>query len=361
MSGTVYIVGAGASYQDTIGLDTPLPLAIDFFRPCYLEKHWQSWYGPFQKSALATILRQYFGYTRTVHRPIHIEEVYSFVDIVYELYGNVAHDPEQMNAARRELLQYIHNVITSSAWNHGEAAFHNWVVDTLRDRDSILCFNWDLLFDEALCRTKLGKQFLARQMSMLEPPHPGAGDPPTEDLMLAHERAGHFLKLHGSVNLAVCKNIACRRAQFPYRLGIREPSVVGLECLECGSPLEVFLVPPHVQKSYRGSRLSRLQASTAARHLNSAARIVIVGYSLPLLDFEAACMFRAARLNPDEVGWSDHMLLEVAIVDPKANDPAYKARVHDLFGLGKKRYYGHVVPLRTFGSIAEYIEKGGAS
>ena len=170
---------------------------------------------------------------------------------------------------------------------------------------------------------------------------------------------GYLIKLHGSVDLAICSNDHCRRHSSPYRFHEPEEILHDWPCSECGSQLEVYFLPPHVHKTYRASRYLRLLASIAAKRLFKATEIIAVGYSFPTFDFEALSIFRAARLEPWEIGESSDFLQRVTVVNPSVQKSDYRNRIREIFGVGRVPVHGQSVKLTTFKSVQEFIGARG--
>jgi hypothetical protein len=116
-------------------------------------------------------------------------------------------------------------------------------------------------------------------------------------------------------------------------------------------------LPPHVHKTYRGSRYLRLLASVASKRLFQASEIVVIGYSFPAFDFEALSMFRASRLEPWELGESEDYLEQLVVVNPSVTSRRWVERLESLFGLDRASAHGRKVKLTTHKSVADYLRK----
>ena len=369
MLGTVYVVGAGASRFDTKHLDLPLPLAKEFFAPQYLSRYWPG-HGSdarnvpsFQKSSTAAVLKEYFGinYEAIDNEEFHInvEEVYSFLTSSVHRFRPRIYHQDVMELARREILTYIHQVIRYvPSYLKRTPKLHSSIVSWLCPEDSVITFNWDLLFDKALAQDELGASFLNRQDSLRNPQK--HEDSLTGGVDLFHDDRGHFIKLHGSVNLMSCTNTSCYRHSSPYKLGLEEVEEYSPElfhCRACGSPLETAIMPPQGSKSYGAGRFFSLQAGLAAEEIHHASQIVVIGYSFPAFDFEARSLIRAARRQLDRVEDIAFNLERLVIVDPQTGEDEYCNRVKELFGLDWARSLRgpETIEFLTYSSVESFL------
>jgi len=394
MPGRVFILGAGASREDTKHAKLPMPLANDFFLAEYINEHWHSPdYGyTFAESNLASILSRYFGLQFAIdgekvlsNKSVNIEEVLTFLDNYENVYLATNYQKDIFIKAKQELLSFIHYVILNTPAHcspefvhrlsnnksdgalkkkqirRAIAAFrmHNAILSNIKREDSVISFNWDLIVDSILWANKKEHYFHMRDQ-LLNPfiiAHRGAPDFGYFSADDLHQ--GYFLKLHGSVNMACCTNRDCLRHQFPILFDEFEAETPSLQqCNICFSPLEVLILPPLVNKTYRSNRFFRLQAGLAASKLNIATEIIVLGYSFPVFDFEANSLMRLARLNPkEEEAGSEDFLERIIIVNPQVTNRRYIKRITDLFGLShSKRMHGHKVQLLLYKKIDDFIE-----
>ena len=369
MPGRVFIVGAGASRYDSTKLNPPLPLASEFFSTPYINAHWH-WTSigvPFEKSALAKILKHFFGVSWSkragkleLKPPVNVEEVYSFIETCLQVYPTeVFNDRETFAQARKELLKYIVDVIRYVPWTLERPKLHSAIVRCLEARDSIITFNWDLLCDQVLGKTGKGRRYLESQAELLNP-FKAIGDHQDnyEDHALVDLHKGQFLKMHGSVNLAACQKSNCILASIPYRFGLKDESLEYWPCRACGSPLEVMIIPPYVHKSYLGTRFSGVQASIAATKISMAEEITIIGYSMPIFDFQARTLMRLARLRLFEIRYTATNLDHLIIVNPQTKDPTYVQNVRELFGLDRMtKVYGRRIRVSLYDNVDAYLDE----
>jgi hypothetical protein len=273
------------------------------------------------------------------------------------------HEREVLRQAKNELRDYISKLIVSTSSLHPKARLYPWLSRELAEDDSVITFNWDTLLEDALLKISNPHPLVAKWWSLLAPVFPpldanfdavlnGYGD---LDAAPYHS-GGNLIKLHGSVNLTICADVACRRHVFPFHIkDVAKFDAEYSRCLECGSELEPMLVPPHVHKSYLENTQLRFLASIAAYELAVATEIIIVGYSFPAFDFEAQSLFRAARLEPWEVGESFTNLRRVILVNPEVGASSYISKVEALLGLAKVSAHGHRIPLLKYKTVDGFL------
>ena len=93
---------------------------------------------------------------------------------------------------RSRISDYFVDIITRR-WDQPE---------TIKNADSIISLNYDLLIEQAMARREITPDYSIVHRS---------GDPPNHP----HEKAKvKLLKLHGSVNWAICSNANCQRAKI---------------------------------------------------------------------------------------------------------------------------------------------------
>ena len=398
MAGKVFVFGAGASREDTKDDKLPLPLANNFFQSDYINKHWpltDALFVNFQDSSLAEILSHYFGVIIrnqdgaiiTESSP-NIEEIYSFLDSYENIYRSKSFQRGLFSKAKRELLGYILDVIlyTPKTEDHDfytlmaagdlikekelkklrddyrkqkKFKTHSAVASILKEEDSIITFNWDLIIESVLGFEERHNHYFESRNMMMNPLY-AAHKNPWEYIYLGarDDRKGYLIKLHGSINFANCSNVDCIRNQFPFVIDTFEAeSPEMLHCNTCGSPIEILIVPPNVNKSYRANRFFQLQANIAARKLDVANEIIVIGYSFPDFDFEAKTIFRLARLDPKPEGDIENLLEKVTIVNPQTSEKNYVNNIVDLFGIKhSKKVHGHNVELVLYETIDSFIE-----
>jgi hypothetical protein len=362
MPGTVYLLGAGASHDATKNENYPLPLANQFFDNDRLLNFWPNYslgIPKYSRSALHRILLQYFGADlRKGSSNLNIEEIYSFLESAPIIFSPRTVDYSTFIAARRELLEYIFSVIVLSETKSNNINLHSTIVKKLGLEDSIITFNWDCLIDHYLENNKIGQKLLNARRDLM---HPLGYITKKKDFYeFATERlhGGQFIKLHGSVDYAICMDSNCIHYEVPLLLHSTEAGYSGHSCPSCGGKTDIFIVPPHIHKSYQPKRFLRLQVRTAAEKLSIAEKIVIIGYSFPEFDFQAKMMLRLQRREPWQVSdGSICHLKEIILVNPSVIDESWMKMTKDLLGMNNpKLSYGSKVNLAIYPSVEAFLD-----
>jgi hypothetical protein len=161
------------------------------------------------------------------------------------------------------------------------------------DPFSVINFNWDILLDktlhEACCAGELEGQPEAQidYCCFTYALEPAAWKNREHIAGTLLKSSGIFnlkiLKLHGSVNWLLCPQCAKLFTSFDERLGLRNRSV----CPACREHphLDPLIITPTLLKDLQTIQLKTIWHN-ALTELQEANRIVFVGYSFPMADFE---------------------------------------------------------------------------
>ena len=357
MPGTVYILGAGASYFDCAGAGIDIPLAHGFFKPDYLRKYWSmpdQVRAIWEKSHLFKVIGQYFA--GRAASSLNIEEVYSFILSSLKNPFLRFWEHSVFQSAEIEMLEYIRNILSAATLMTENPRLVNHLLKHLDTMDTIISFNWDTLIDSAAYIKSPDHPLLKFQSELLQAHHKHSDWYSGKSFGPPHCPA--YIKIHGSINLATCDNSSCIHSSIPYRCEPQDEFTDFYRCDNCGHNIKTFLLPPHTAKSYTHNNFVRLQAAIAADRLACADNIVIIGYSFPVFDAEAQSLFRSSRMGTDEHGDGEQHLRSVTLVDPSVSIPEYVERVKDLLGLlDSKRAHGRSVPCITHNSVEAYLAK----
>jgi hypothetical protein len=357
MNETVFILGAGASFADTLSSPISAPLATQFFTRERVHDHWPRRAGAarrFEDSSLCRVLKHYFDsepHKRSCN--VNVEEIYSFLDTSRAMYRSSLDDALGFERARTDLLLYVGQVIFDVGFQCKQPRLHSTIARSIRPSDSIITFNWDLLGDKQLAKTVAGRKLLSARRALVAI---HGLDAEGDITARASKRMadGVFLKLHGSVDMAICDDQRCPNWELPL-IDSHQENFTGWPCPSCGGSLEIFLIPPHVNKTYNQKRFVRLQVRLAAKKLMGAREVVFIGYSFPPGDYEASAMFRLNRLDM----WDDASsmwLQRVVIVNPETANPVWMSRVKHLLGLNKpRRFIGGDVALTCYRDVTDYL------
>jgi hypothetical protein len=181
----------------------------------------------------------------------------------------------------------------------------------------VISFNWDILPDEALSDyCPPGKEFehttsgLHGEYRRICLGHKSFqsfyGDllPPVATFVSKHA----YLKLHGSVDVVVCKNQHCGHYQLPFRVADYTGDHYCQDCYEKVAP---FLVPPVQNKPIRQFHHIRRAWMLASKLIQQAEEIIVWGYSLPVTD-------HWSRWLMGHVWGRDGRCRKVVIINPQA-------------------------------------------
>ncbi|HEY2028716.1 MAG TPA: hypothetical protein VGH20_05860 [Myxococcales bacterium] len=358
-NGTTYVLGAGASRAQTARLGIPMPLATDFFREPYLTAHWHPFPDdePFGRSALGNLLRQYFPFGNS-RANINIEEVLSFLESWRSSHPSIE-AARFVEKARRQLLTYVVDVILFVPWPYETSilgGLYRHIVKSLAPEDAIVTFNWDILLERVLARTKIGRKLLQTQIARFAPTHDGP-------FRFYTERDGQLIKLHGSIDWVFCSDPQCPGNHVPMHVAgsgsapaEQAEILIFARCRECGGPVDIGILPPQSNKTYSRNRFFRRQASAAAQVLTHSRRLIVIGYSFPYFDLEARSLFRLMRLEPWEVGQGLTNLQNVTLVNPAVDDKGYVEMASELLGLRRNSSHGERPRLLLYSSVEEYLK-----
>jgi NAD-dependent SIR2 family protein deacetylase len=173
--------------------------------------------------------------------------------------------------------------------------------------DSIISFNYDLVLERELAELGILPDYQCGPNAIYSPKFDG------ERYQLK------FLKLHGSLNWAICRK--CNRL---YHLRYKQYLVKNLSenvCEQCKEAIQSFLIVPPTWNKGTEQEFIRYVWSAALSELKQAGRIFIVGYSFPESDQFFKYMLGSALAHNDG-------LVEIIIVNP--NVDAWK-RFQSLF------------------------------
>jgi hypothetical protein len=356
MGGTVFVLGAGASFGDTLCFprdysgdhsQTPPnpPLTNQFFdaphlngTPEEVEK---------QNAPLFAHIRQHWGITdppgTEAWNTLSIEDVFSSLAILNDFSPAGTDEKALSQLLLNDLNKYIRRTLSmSTMFRFG--TFTRVLSERLAPEDSVINFNYDLLMDQELLLGKAGPlQYQNFSVKFLETDlfDPGEGYDDTRLLLTEPVSAasnngpsgpthGLYLKPHGSLNWFTCPNVACPKSRSFVIVG----SVIqclavsawryDFQCNYCHGELTPLLVPPLAQKPVMNNPHLRNIWGNAFAILANAAKVVIVGFSFQPSDFYAAWLFRYALKYRQGV--------KVVVVNPGNANPNFQARMRSIFG-----------------------------
>jgi hypothetical protein len=238
--------------------------------------------------------------------------------------------PAELSDVRGELVACVtllFHVVLQQYSGHAPARF----VDNVGDDDVVLTPNWDLLIDNAIRNKGLTPDYgfpvhwcefvAANRLEPLQPPQ--------------QVSRSILLKLHGSLNWMLCRAcdqvIAVRGRKAAHHEYVRRPP-----CPLCDEkpgkgqgPLISQIVTPTFLKSLAPPHYQQVWSS-AAEALRKAKKMVFMGYSLPLADYEIATLI--ARNLPTASP------IRVVLHNCPRDRDEVAQRYRDLFGPGRCRF-----------------------
>ncbi len=326
---TVYFLGAGASAAS----DFHLPVMKGFFRQKDLSEK--------NLSNLNKFIRQVTPYSDI--ETVNLEDIITHLDLSLEDLGSKWQRERTLEQrAREELYTYIRKRLDLRVKDRDFCQLHLELAKALKNVDSILTLNYDLIMDFAINmrgkKPSRSKQdpMLERSYRLLSDVSTWGGEWPT----LYHEDVGKglYIKLHGSINWLYCPNPACGHHQSIFLASPFEPNIrvdPGAPCSRCGTSLGLVIVPPTMRKSLeRFPKLGYLW-NLAFRELKQADRLIFFGVSLPKSDYLLRWFIRESTI------WKEKSR-EVIIVNLEDEKERLEKELGELTEPKKTRWYSDI-------------------
>jgi hypothetical protein len=300
---TVFILGAGASYGDTlVGLfddkETAcrIPLTNQFFQSEYLEGEIEDIKRDYQDllSYIKDGWHNQWPLGTERWRSLNLEDVFTSLAIENEFAPSGTDEKAKTQLRLNSLKKYIRKLIGKNSLN-SYGKFTRQLVENLKTQDSIITFNYDLLIDEAFIRKHSGERSLHYEKFSVKLLGRSLRDPKAKPPRADN---GLYLKMHGSLNWFLCTNNLCPNSEKPWVVTDVMQSLAMSQhgadytCLYCAGLLTPYLIPPLLNKLVLRDKISRNIWSNALSILRSASKIVIIGYSFPATDFYSEWLFR---------------------------------------------------------------------
>jgi len=326
MSKTVFILGAGASYSHS---NKEFPLINDIFKVAKqllvtslitdintLNLNYE---------CVETYINEKFNKSILDSRQkLNIEDILTNLEIDFEKTKS-----NYLQIIRDKIILIILNVfhiLTNKSYYYKRNSDYFLFYNQLKDNDTIITYNWDLLLDNILDREKLiskikdrnlyeddientlKKQYLRMLMdlSAYRDYYNFRINAPYEK----YHSEGYYLKLHGSIDWLYCPNEDCGLYSkvFPIEKIIGEEYLIAeYKCRECSSKMKHLIIPPVLNKNYSSFPFVKKLWNIALEEIQSADELVIWGYRLPPTDFYNRWLFRQKSdklkkvtiINPD--------------------------------------------------------------
>jgi hypothetical protein len=368
MPGIVYILGAGASHGENLhALDDFPAAARSMARPplvngFFLRELWDE--IGYDGATVEKDFPDAFGYIRHLKqiedppgegawRNVDLEEIFTFIELEREYRGQESDHGAKLTIIRNQLVRYISRILgCCTQYAFGE--FSRVLANSLRDCDSILSFNYDLLIDQELRRqgNEKGTSHYLRFFRALF----GENARPYPDSSTPWLRQGMFIKMHGSLSWIQCTNGQCPESSKIDPSGNTQDCLsraIGIHgadesCPHCGSDTIPLLIPPLLRKPVGENWILRCAWGLARYRLEAADAVVIVGYSAPPSDFYAKWLLQSG------VGVRGNR--KVYVVNP-SNAAGSGDHVEFARQMGTIFPYGYNAEFHTYAQISEVVRR----
>jgi len=302
MSKTVFVLGAGASYSHS---NEQFPLINDIFKVAK-KLHVITYKSNIKKMApffecVDNYIRKKFNKNiLDIRQRLDIEDILTNLEIDIE--KTTSNDLQIVRDRIIRIILIVFNVLTKKSNNYKDQNDYFLFFNKLKDNDTIITYNWDLLLDNILGREKiiskinnisrlegdiLKKQYLRMLIDLSA--YRDLGWDRTSAPYEKYHSKGYYLKLHGSIDWLYCPNKDCGLYSkvFPIKNIMNE-----YKCHECSSKMKHLIIPPILNKNYSNFPFVKKLWNIALEELQSANELVIWGYRLPPTDFYNKWLFR---------------------------------------------------------------------
>lgn len=288
----LFIFGAGATRGCSFvkpAVDPCLPpLDSDFFT--HLQRVQNRKHQPLIKEVMQDVV-ELFGQNFAVS----METVFSTLEHTIRMLRTTGEYGEfneaDLTDKRERLKQVIAVVLEDSLTKRAEGGassqtprtcehHQKLVKDFLRPRDDLITFNYDCVLDYALKTAGSGKWNARYGYGLKSGTRGHKAWQPT--VKASRKNSVHLYKLHGSLHFWVPEREKLGPVQLKQRPYTRQ-----------AGPMRFTILPPESNKAYDSSIFSALWKA-AARAINRASRIVVVGYSLPPTDLHSTALLRTS-------------------------------------------------------------------
>lgn len=288
---TVYFLGAGASNASDFGLPT-----MDRF---------------FRKDDLAlkdfSELRQFIesAFPRISPQNLNLEDVITYLELSIDRFGSFGKHPDTyLYDAREQFNLYVRRrLVYESVDGKDWCSKFEKIFRHLNKNDTIITLNYDVVTEntlQAIRHENSDKQSLQLYNKMIQL----LGLHIYWNGMLGIQvdkkdlQSGWYLKLHGSIDWHYCSNPDCLGHRFMTRLLISAGDFPYV-CNSCGSPLEMAIVPPTMNKAFGKYPKLGVIWSLARRELTSSTSIVFIGVSFRPSDYYLSWLIKSSFLGVD--------------------------------------------------------------
>jgi NAD-dependent SIR2 family protein deacetylase len=340
MSKTIFIIGAGFSYDIGIPMQAELlPTILNYDLPEYLAN---------ERIKILAFIEHIYGLNSRSAEQLVLEDIYT------PLHQSVSRKEYLKNYSTESLeeIENSLNLLISFVIDNGKRNFettdqyvyqfiNRLIADKINartsDHFSILSLNWDIVLDKRLF------EFIGNEGSIDYGCHCAGIDYDNRIIpsLIAKERGLYtikLLKLHGSLNWVTCPKC--------HRLFINKIEKEGMKAFEgrvicpiCDDvKLQAAILLPTFQKDFEKYHIQSIW-NQASVELSEATKLVFMGYSFPLADYD----FRS--LITKHV---DNVEVDVVLKTPNGRE--------DEVGQRYRAYFDSKIDNIYCDGVADYIE-----
>lgn len=315
----VYFLGAGASNDEF-----ELPTMQGFFRSKDICREEYS-----QLKAFVDI-----NFPEIPLQQINLEDVITYLELSLDRFGSFGKRPGgKFLDAREQFDQFVQERLELPEGKRFCPRNRlNRIFQGLRDQDSIISLNYDLVVERTLgrIRDQLNNDRLTTLYYLLTDTTSAKFSQ-----LRGNEMYGLFIKLHGSLDWFRCPNSNC--SDYP-RMIHRENTNEPMVCGACGADLEVAIVPPAMSKSFDRWPKLGLMWRLAREELAAATGVVFIGVSFAPSDYYLRWLIKSSFLE------SGRKKESIEVVD---RCPSVKERIREMVNMEPRHYP----------SVKEYIKE----
>lgn len=343
---TVFILGAGFSFDAGIPMQSELiENILNYNLPRDLSPC---------RTRIKKFIQDIFGLDEDAAHHLALEDIYTPLHQAISRNDYLkSYSPSQLEEVENNLNQLIAHVIDNGKMNFEdrEEYVDTFVRTLVREKErapttdhfSIMSLNWDIVLDKRIFEIIKGAGIIDYGCHCVGVEERSGMIPP----IVAKERGLYtvkLLKLHGSLNWVTCPQCHRLFVNKHQKEGIRALNGTA-ECRFCSDDvkMDAAILLPTFQKDLAKLHFQQIW-NQAAIELSEATKIVFIGYSFPLADFDFRALITkhvaAEGVEVEVVLFSDH--------EYPQDEPEEGKRYKDYFGNKLQRVH--------YCGAADYIE-----
>ncbi len=275
-------------------------------------------------------------YDGSTWKGLNIESVFTHFDIGTKMYPKGSAYQKVFLEAKRSLVRFITLMLTMRSYGQ-YCGYLERLFGDLSDLDTVVSFNWDTIADVTL--EKHDKAHFKNYVALIT----------GHNRITTYYSAPVYLKLHGSLNWATCRNDKCKSKKTNTFIRSKKGNIAEItladypKCKSCNSVMEINIIPPVSEKiEIHQNSLYNRQWKIARRKLQQSRRLVFIGYSFPSTDCYAEWLFRQINYLVEEMRPQPKFTkIEIDVVNPAAckRGSQLKKRYASIFRGHDLKYY----------------------